>query len=177
MSDSSPPDDDDWSPLGLALSTSHARRGFDALAALLHVAARRGATPALPRQATEALADALSAATASVWLYEPTRARCLGADRVSLPARRHEVPEMLSSREVTDALRNEREGAFYAAMYARDGIVGVVCVERGNRAPFSPEERKLVAGIADVLALTYDAVLRARAPSIARRSSAPPPPA
>ncbi len=167
--------DGELSPLGAAaLATSSRTRTFHALAELLAHAASRGANPLLSRHATAVIARALDADRVGVWLYDPARVWCFGADRFHRASARHEVPDALSAQRVATHLA-ERDGFQFAVpIVSRDGTVGLLVVERRARGRgFTVDEECFIRAAADVIALCVEPALRARG-VLSRRSSIPP---
>lgn len=167
-----PPAHAPQAPVAAAVASSRAKT-FHALAALLAHAAARGANVTLTRHATEAVARALDADLSGVWLYDAARVWCFGVDRFDLASNAHDVPDALSSQRVARHLAG-RDGATFAAPIAtRDGIVGLLVVERPGRArALSVDEECFVRAVADLLALCVEPDPRAVGRN-ARRSSAP----
>ena len=162
------------SPFGAAaVSLSSRTRNFQALAELLSIAAARGANPMLARSATAAVARALDADRAGVWLYDQSRARCHGADLFVRSSERHEVPSAMSSDEVRALFARRDAHALAVPIATRRGAVGMLRVERAGRGRgLSDEEQCFVRAVADVIALCVEPAMRARSPRV---SSLPPP--
>ncbi len=168
-----PPEQPQPSPGAASVASSRAKT-FHALAELLAHAAARGANVTLTRHVTEVVARALDADCAAVWLYDVSRMWCFGVDRFTPAEGAHEVPDALPMQRVARYL-SERDGyAFAVPIATRDGVVGLLAVERRGRSlSLTVDEECFVRAVADLVALCVEPAHRPLGRS-ARRSTVPP---